>query len=126
MSKIGIFHFILVGIPSSLILFLKKQGVGFFTYWAKSVKWDKIYLLILPIHPLALPQWGNLWPQTHLFSKLKKSKPLKISHYFFFITSGDSTSFLMTPWNFHILFFQYPWKFHVLNAPVWIFYGIAL
>ena len=37
-----------------------------------------------------------------------------IPHDFFLITSGNST-FLIDPWNFHILFFQYPWKFQVLN-----------
>ena len=40
---------------------------------------------------------------------------------------GNSTSFLIDPWNFHAL--QNPWKFHVSSTPVtclaWIFSGIA-
>ena len=39
---------------------------------------------------------------------------------------GYSTSFLIDPWNFHVL--QYPWKFHVSSTAVtclaWIFSGI--
>ena len=37
---------------------------------------------------------------------------------------GNSTSFLIDPWNFHVL--QYPWKFYVCSTPVtclaWIFF----
>ena len=33
----------------------------------------------------------------------------------FLYTPGNSTSFLIDPWNFHMLFLQYPWKFHVFN-----------
>ena len=28
----------------------------------------------------------------------------------------NSTSFLIDPWNLHMLFLQYPWKFHVLPS----------
>ena len=31
------------------------------------------------------------------------------------ITPGNSTSPLIEPWNFHMLFLQYPWQFHSLN-----------
>ena len=37
---------------------------------------------------------------------------------FFLIAPRNSTSFLIDPWNFHMLFLpylEYPWKFHVLS-----------
>ena len=33
------------------------------------------------------------------------------------ITLGNSTSFLINPWKFHMLFLWYPWKFHIHNPP---------
>ena len=36
-------------------------------------------------------------------------------HDFFLYTSGNSTSFLIIPLNFHTFFHQYPWKFHILK-----------
>ena len=38
-------------------------------------------------------------------------------HEFFLNTPGNSTSFLLDPWNFLMLFLQYPWKFRVFNPP---------
>ena len=32
-------------------------------------------------------------------------------------TPRNSTSFLINPWKFHMLFLWYPWKFHILNPP---------
>ena len=49
-------------------------------------------------------------------------RPMEIPHQFFLSTPGNSTSFLIDPWNFHILFFQYPWKFYVLNPPCFGFF----
>ena len=62
--------------------------------------------------------------------KFQSQKPrlMEIPHYFFLNTPGISTSFLVDPWNFHMLFLQDPRKFHVLNPPpppIWIFFGIA-
>ena len=34
-----------------------------------------------------------------------KSRPLEIPHYFFLATLGNFTSFLIKPWEFHMLFF---------------------
>ena len=45
----------------------------------------------------------------------QKQRPLEIPHYFFLVTLGNSTSFLINPWKFHMLFLWYPWKFHILN-----------
>ena len=56
-------------------------------------------------------------------SKAKNNDPWKF--HTFFITFGNSTSFLFNPWKLHILFLWYPWKFHILNPPVWNFSGIA-
>ena len=47
-----------------------------------------------------------------------KNRPLEIPHYFFLATLGNSASFLINPWKFHMLFLWflwYPWKFHILN-----------
>ena len=34
----------------------------------------------------------------------QKQKPLEIPHYFFLVTLGNSTLFLINPWKFHMLF----------------------
>ena len=51
---------------------------------------------------LEIPQNCVLHP---LETPRSKTRSMKISHDFFFITPGNSTSFLIDPWNFHILFF---------------------
>ena len=40
-----------------------------------------------------------------------KTLPMEIPHGFFLKTLGNSTSFLIGPRNFHMLFLQYPCKF---------------
>ena len=45
----------------------------------------------------------------------QKPKPMKIPHEFVVNTPGNSTSFLIDTWNFHMLFLQYPQKF---NSPL--------
>ena len=47
----------------------------------------------------------------------QKQIPLEIPHYFFLVTLGNSTSFLINPWKFHMLFLGYHWEFHILNSP---------
>ena len=42
---------------------------------------------------------------------------MEIPHQFFLRTPRNSTSFLIHPWNFHMLFLQYSLKFHVLDPP---------
>ena len=42
-------------------------------------------------------------------------RPLEFPHYFFLVTLGNSTSFLINPWKLHMLFLWYAWKFHILN-----------
>ena len=44
---------------------------------------------------------------------------MEIPHCFFLFTLGNSTSFLINSWTFHMLFLWYSWKFHILNPPVW-------
>ena len=46
-----------------------------------------------------------------------KLGPLEIPHYFFLITLRNSTSFLINPLKFHMLFLWYLRKFHILNPP---------
>ena len=55
----------------------------------------------------------------------QKQRPMEIPHYFFLVTLGNSTSFLINPQKFHVVFLCYPWKFHILSPPVWILSGIA-
>ena len=55
----------------------------------------------------------------------QKQRLLGIPYYFFLVSLlGNSTSFLINPWKFHMLFLWYPWKFHILSKhhPVWIFF----
>ena len=40
---------------------------------------------------------------------------MEIPHGFFLNTPGNSTSFLIDPWNFYMFFLQFPWKLHVLK-----------
>ena len=51
----------------------------------------------------------------------QKMRPMEILHEFFSNTPGNSTSFLIDPWHFHMVFLQYPWKFHVLNPSLGFF-----
>ena len=44
----------------------------------------------------------------------QKQRPLEIPYYFFSVTLGNSTSFLINPWKFHMIFLRCPWKFHIL------------
>ena len=54
---------------------------------------------------------------THWNSKDKNQDPWKFHTIFFLIIPGNSTSFFIDSWSFHIPFFQSLWKFHVLNPP---------
>ena len=58
-----------------------------------------------------------------------KTKTLEIPHYFFLVTPGNSTSLLINPRKFHMLFLWYPRKSHILNPPsllpLFFFSGIA-
>ena len=48
---------------------------------------------------------------------------MEIPHYFFVATLGNSTSFLINPYKFRVLFLWYHWT--PPCHPVWIFSGIA-
>ena len=75
--------------------------------------------------PLEIPDKTKLNPW--IFHKIvldpleiprpKTKTPLEIPHYFFLVTLGNLTSFLINPWKFHMLFLWYPWKFHILKLP---------
>ena len=60
-------------------------------------------------------------------SKFKNKDPLEIQLYFFLVTLGNSTLFLIISpiRKFCMLFLWYPWKFHIMNPPVCIFSGIV-
>ena len=47
----------------------------------------------------------------------QKQRRLDIRHYFSLVTLGNSTSFSISPWKFHMLLLLDPWKFHILNPP---------
>ena len=65
----------------------------------------------------------------------QKPRPLALSleilHYFFLVTLGNATLFLISLWKFHkfhMLFLWDPWKVHIFNPPpvcFFFFSGIA-
>ena len=64
--------------------------------------------------PLEIPDRTKLHPQKLHKIVLHPSeilRPLEIPHDFFLIAPGNSPQFLINPWKFHLLFFQYPCKF---------------
>ena len=72
--------------------------------------------------------WGDGWLSLRNIWKLngqKKPRPLEISHYFSLVILGKSTSFLINPSKFCMLFPWYSWKFHTSTPSVWLFSGIA-
>ena len=58
---------------------------------------------------------------THWKFQGQKQRPMEIQLNFFLITPGNSTFFLLGPWDCYMVLLQYPWKFHALNHPAWIF-----
>ena len=52
--------------------------------------------------------------------------PWEIPHYFFLVTLGNSTLFLIDPWKSHMLFLWYPGKFHILTPPPPLFHPPCL
>ena len=116
---------------------------GLFQKKSKRGEWGglRIYFFEKPLEffifftlPLEIPDKTQLKPW--IFRKIvldllevrrpkTKTPGLEILHYFFLITLGNSTSFLINPCKFHMLFLWHPWKFHILKPPVWIFSGIA-
>ena len=65
---------------------------------------------------------------THWNYQTQKPSPMEITHDFFLINPGNSTSSFIDPWNFHSQFFNTPGNSmsSTLPPPVWIFSGIAL
>ena len=56
----------------------------------------------------------------------EKQRALEIPHYFFLVSlAGNSTSFLINPWKFHMLFFDTPGNSMSCTPPVWTVSGIA-
>ena len=76
-------------------------------YWASLPVENK--LLPLEIQQNCVTPLGN--------SMLKNQDPWKFHTSTYLNTPGNSTSFLIDPWNFRIFFLQYPWKFHAFNPP---------
>ena len=54
-----------------------------------------------------------------------KPSPLEIPDYFFLVTLGNSSLFLINFWKFRMLFFWYPRKFHTPSPNACFFSGIA-
>ena len=66
---------------------------------------------------------NKVWP---LENPQNFVKPLLQILHIFLIPAGNSTSFLINPRKFFMLFLQYPLKFHVLNLLTLVFFtGIA-
>ena len=107
-------------------LFQKKQnGVEDILFWTPP--W--IFLFLFFTLHLKIPDKTKPHPwkfQTFLLDPLKfqVQKP-RNSTLFFLVTPSKSTSFLINPWKFYMLFLWYPWKICILNPPVLFFSGIA-
>ena len=107
-------------------LFQKKiKGVWGHTFLGKALK----FLLLFSV-PLEIPgktklhpwKFGIIMYVTSLRnSKAKKSRPLEILHDFCLVSLGISTLFLINPWKFCMLFYEYSWKLHVLTLPPSLF-----
>ena len=81
--------------------------------------------------PLEIPDETKLQPRKfHKFffcyiswkSQGQTPRRLEIPDYLFLVTLWNSTSFLINPWKFHMLFLWYPWRFHILNPTCLIFF----
>ena len=90
-----------------------KQGSWGYTFL------KPLELFILFTLPLEIPDKTKLNPWT--FHKIVLD-PLEIPHYFSLVTLGNSTSFLINPWKFHMPFLWYPWKFHIYPLPPVLFW----
>ena len=69
---------------------------------------------------LSLPQeilCRIVWHLLQISRSKTKDPWMEIPHEFFLKTPRNSTSFLIHPWDFHMLFLQYSLKFHVLDPP---------
>ena len=108
---------------------LTHQCSGVWGYTFLKTPWNFSFCYFTPgnsrqnkAQPLDIPQIcvRSLWK-----FQGQKQRPLEIPHYFFLGNHGNSTSFLINPWKFHMLFLWYPLKFHILNPLVWIFSGIT-
>ena len=54
--------------------------------------------------------------------EIPNPKLLEIPHYFFLVTLGNSTSFLMNPWKFHMLFLWLLLEIPYSQPPVCLFF----
>ena len=88
-------------------IFLKKNPPGIFGFVTLPLE----ILEKTSFHPLETLQ--NCVTDSPLEIPRPKTKtlPMEIPHGFFLKTLGNSTSFLIGPRNFHMLFLQYPCKF---------------
>ena len=100
---------------NGLRIYLFKKFAGIFHFFTLPLEIpDKT------AQPLDIPQncvrsLGN--------SKTKRKDTLEIPHYFFLVTLGNTTSFLINARKFHMLFLWYPWNrgavcFFFWNSPL--------
>ena len=121
-------RFIASYLPTQLVigLFQKKSkqgvGVGLRIYCFECpFPWNFSFFLLYPwkipdntkLNPWIAGYSTKLWQISCNFLG-KKQRPLEIPYYFFSVTLGNSTSFLINPWKFHMIFLRCPWKFHIL------------
>ena len=95
---------------------IQTGGLEDILFWKNS--WNLFFFTLTPEIPDRTKL--NLWIFLKIVLDLleiprQKQKTLEILSYFFLVTLGNSTSFLINPWKFHMLFPWYPWKFHILN-----------
>ena len=106
-------------------LFQKKRNRGLRTYFFEPPPPWIFLFLFFTLH-LKIPDKTKPHPwkfQTFLLDPLKfqVQKP-RNSTLFFLVTPSKSTSFLINPWKFYMLFLWYPWKICILNPPVLFFF----
>ena len=90
-------------------LFLPRWNFSFFYFTPGNSRQSKVPPLEIP--QIFLTSLGN--------SKVKnqETKTPGNSTNFSLVALGNSTSFLINPWKFHMLFVWYHCKFHILNLP---------
>ena len=80
------------------------------TFWNKSLEFQVFLLCTWKFRTKQSFTLGNSAKLCYIVGKLReqKSRTLEIPHDFFLITPGNSTSFLISPYNFYKLFLDTP------------------
>ena len=93
------------------------------TFWNKSLEFQVFLLCTWKFRTKQSFTLGNSAKLCYVVGKLReqKSRTLEIPHDFFLITPGNSTSFLINPYNFYKLFLDTPGNSISSTPPVFFF-----